>query len=32
MGFDVTDKILIRFDKFVEYWKRYGSTMRQYIR
>jgi hypothetical protein len=31
VGFDVTDQLLIRFSAFVRYWRRDGSTMRQYI-
>jgi hypothetical protein len=32
VGFNVTDQLLIRFTAFVKYWKKNGSTMRQYIR
>jgi hypothetical protein len=28
---DVTDQLLIRFSAFVRYWRKNGSTMRQYI-
>jgi hypothetical protein len=31
VGFDVTDQLLIRFSAFVGYWRKNGSTMRQYI-
>jgi hypothetical protein len=31
MGFDLTDQLLIRSFAFVRYWRRNGSTMRQYI-
>jgi hypothetical protein len=31
VGFDVTDQLLIRFSTFVRYWRKNGSTMRQYI-
>jgi hypothetical protein len=31
VGFDVTDQLLIRFSAFVRYWRKNGSTMRQYI-
>jgi hypothetical protein len=31
VDFDVTDLQLIRFFAFVRYWKKSGSTMRQYI-
>jgi hypothetical protein len=27
---DVTDQLLIRFSAFVTYWRKHGSTMRQY--
>jgi hypothetical protein len=30
VGFDVTDQLLIRSFAFVRYWKKNGSTMRQY--
>jgi hypothetical protein len=30
VGFDVTDQQLIRFSAFVRYWRKNGSTMRQY--
>jgi hypothetical protein len=30
-GFDVTDQQLIRFSSFDRYWRKNGSTMRQYI-
>jgi hypothetical protein len=29
--FDVTDQLLIRFSAFVRYWRKNGSTMRQYV-
>jgi hypothetical protein len=29
--FDITDQLLIRFSAFVRYWRKKGSTMRQYI-
>jgi hypothetical protein len=29
--FDITDQLLIRFSAFVRYWRKNGSTMRQYI-
>jgi hypothetical protein len=28
---NITDQLLIRFSAFVRYWRRIGSTMRQYI-
>jgi hypothetical protein len=28
---DVIDQLLIRFSAFVRYWRKNGSTMRQYI-
>jgi hypothetical protein len=31
VGFDVTDQLLIRSFAFVRYWRKNGSTMRQYI-
>jgi hypothetical protein len=31
VDFDVTDQLLIRFSAFVRYWRKNGSTMRQYI-
>jgi hypothetical protein len=31
VGFDVTDQLRIRFSAFVRYWRKNGSTMRQYI-
>jgi hypothetical protein len=31
VGFDVTDQLLIRFSALVRYWRKNGSTMRQYI-
>jgi hypothetical protein len=31
VGFDITDKLLIRFSVFVRHWRKNGSTMRQYI-
>jgi hypothetical protein len=31
VGFDVTDQLLIRYLAFVRYWRKNGSTMRQYI-
>jgi hypothetical protein len=31
VGLDVTDQLLIRFSAFVRYWRKNGSTMRQYI-
>jgi hypothetical protein len=31
VGFDVIDQLLIRFFAFVRYWRKNGSTMRQYI-
>jgi hypothetical protein len=31
VGFDVTDNLLSRFSAFVRYWRKNGSTMRQYI-
>jgi hypothetical protein len=30
-GFDVTNQLFIRFFAFVRYWRKNGSTMRQYI-
>jgi hypothetical protein len=30
-GFDITDQLLIRISAFVRYWRKNGSTMRQYI-
>jgi hypothetical protein len=30
-GFNVTDQLLIRFSAFARYWRKNGSTMRQYI-
>jgi hypothetical protein len=27
----ITDQLLIRFSAFVRYWRKNGSTMRQYI-
>jgi hypothetical protein len=30
-AFDVTDQLMIRFFAFVRYWRKNGSTMRQYI-
>jgi hypothetical protein len=32
VGFNITDQLLIRFSSFVRYWRKNGSTMRQYIR
>jgi hypothetical protein len=31
VGSDVLDQLLIRFSAFVRYWRKNGSTMRQYI-
>jgi hypothetical protein len=31
VGFDVTDQLLIRFSALVRYWKKNGSTLKQYI-
>jgi hypothetical protein len=31
LGFEATDQLLIRSFAFVKYWRRNGSTMRQYI-
>jgi hypothetical protein len=31
VGFEVTDQLLIRFSAFVRYWRKSGTTMRQYI-
>jgi hypothetical protein len=31
VGFDVTNQLLITFSAFVRYWRKNGSTMRQYI-
>jgi hypothetical protein len=31
VGFDITDQLLIRFSAFVRYWRKNGSTVRQYI-
>jgi hypothetical protein len=31
MGFEVTDQLLIRFSAFDRYWRKNGSTKRQYI-
>jgi hypothetical protein len=31
VGFDVTDQLLITSFAFVRYWRRNGSTMRQFI-
>jgi hypothetical protein len=31
VSFDITDQLLIRSFSFVKYWRRNGSTMRQYI-
>jgi hypothetical protein len=31
VGFDITDRLLIRFSAFVRYWRKDGSTMRQYV-
>jgi hypothetical protein len=31
VGFDVTDQLQIRSFAFVRYWRKNGSTMRQYI-
>jgi hypothetical protein len=30
-GFDVRDQLLMRFFAFVQFWRKNGSTMRQYI-
>jgi hypothetical protein len=30
-GFNVTDQLLVRFSAFVRYWRKNGSTMRQFI-
>jgi hypothetical protein len=30
VGFNVTDQLLIRFSAFVKYWRKNGSTMRQF--
>jgi hypothetical protein len=30
MGFNITDQLLIRFSAFVTYWKKNGSTMKQF--
>jgi hypothetical protein len=30
MGSDITDELLIRFSAFIRYWRKNGSTMRQY--
>jgi hypothetical protein len=30
VGINVTDQLLIRFFAFVRYWRKNGSTMRQY--
>jgi hypothetical protein len=32
VDFGVTDQLLIRFSAFVRYWRKNGSTMRQYIK
>jgi hypothetical protein len=32
MDFDLTDQLLIRFFTFVRYWRKNGSTMRQYFK
>jgi hypothetical protein len=32
VGFDIADQLLIRISAFVRYWRKNGSTMRQYIR
>jgi hypothetical protein len=31
VGFDVTDKVLIRFSVFIRYWRKNGNAMRQKI-
>jgi hypothetical protein len=31
LGFDVADRLLIRFSAFVRYWRKNGSTMIQYV-
>jgi hypothetical protein len=31
VDFDVTDQLMIRISAFVRYWRKNGSTMRQYI-
>jgi hypothetical protein len=31
VDFDVTDQLLIRFFAFIRYWKKCGSTVRQYF-
>jgi hypothetical protein len=31
VGFDVTDQLLIKFFAFIIYWRKNGSTLRQYI-
>jgi hypothetical protein len=28
---NITDQLLTRFSPFIRYWRKYGSTMRQYI-
>jgi hypothetical protein len=32
VGFDITDQLLIRSFAFIKYWRRNGSTVRQYIK
>jgi hypothetical protein len=31
VGFELIDQLLIRFSAFVRYWRKNGSTLRQYI-
>jgi hypothetical protein len=32
VGFDITDRLMMRFSAFIRYWRENGNTMRQYYK